>query len=766
MKSLKSKVVFLLLSVFILFGAGAYGIQRFIILPGFIDLERDEAQKDLGCSVEAIKKEIHHLDTVCSDWSSWDDTYNFVESRSREYIDSNLVLGTFTGSELNIIYILDKYGKVVWGEIYDLETEETLRLADFPKDDFPEKHPLISYKSGNRPLSEIKITGIFMAEQGPMLISSRPILTSNDEGPVRGSLIMGRFINEGFVKTLVDQTQVSFKVFPIQGNSLPEAIKEIPAQLTNQSPYLIEKKGDDHLMIHTSFPDIKGKAALLISAKIPRKISAKGYTVTRYVLISISISALVVLIAMLLFLHRIVLNPITDLTDHALSIGKSGDLSERLSMRRKDEIGTLAREFDAMLANLEKQTEELIEVNKKLQKDIVKRKQAEEALRESEEKLNRLKKMEAIGLLAGGVAHDLNNILSGIVSYPDLLLIDNTLAPKYRKIVKRIRDSGKKAAAVVSDLLTVARGIASDREVVNLNDIIKEYLLSPEYREIEQVHPSATVKTDFDSELLNINGSPVHIRKAVMNLVSNAFEAIPGEGTVVISTRSQYIDEPLEGYEDVCRGEYAVVSVSDNGPGISPDHIDRIFEPFYTKKIMGRSGTGLGLAVVWNTVQDHDGCINVRSGEKGTIFDLFFPITRDKTSVNKEQIPPEHYTGNGERILVVDDEESQREIAYDLLTQLDYSVEAVSSGEEAVEYLRKQTVDLVVLDMVMPPGINGRETYERIAQIYPGQKAIIASGFSETVDVKRAQRLGAGRYIKKPYTLEKIGIAVKSELEE
>ena len=116
--------------------------------------------------------------------------------------------------------------------------------------------------------------------------------------------------------------------------------------------------------------------------------------------------------------------------------------------------------------------------------------------------------------------------------------------------------------------------------------------------------------------------------------------------------------------------------------------------------------------------------------------------------------------------MVVDDEESQREIAYDLLTQLDYSVEAVSSGEEAVEYLRKQTVDLVVLDMVMPPGINGRETYERIAQIYPGQKAIIASGFSETVDVKRAQRLGAGRYIKKPYTLEKIGIAVKSELEE
>ena len=249
-----------------------------------------------------------------------------------------------------------------------------------------------------------------------------------------------------------------------------------------------------------------------------------------------------------------------------------------------------------------------------------------------------------------------------------------------------------------------------------------------------------------------------------MNLVTNASESIESGGNIVISTMNRYLDEPLTGYENVRQGEYAVLTVSDNGSGISPDDLERIFEPFYTKKVMGRIGTGLGLAVVWNSVQNHDGYINVKSGKEGTIFELYFPITRDELTTDKEQTPLEDYVGFGERILVVDDEENQREIACGLLAKLGYSAEAVSSGEEAIEYLKEYSVDLIVLDMIMPKGINGRETYEEIIKINPNQKAIIASGFAETVDVKKAQELGAGKYIKKPYTLEKIGIAVKGEL--
>ena len=270
----------------------------------------------------------------------------------------------------------------------------------------------------------------------------------------------------------------------------------------------------------------------------------------------------------------------------------------------------------------------------------------------------------------------------------------------------------------------------------------------------------------MDPDLLNMSCSPTHIKKILMNLVANASEAIEGSGTVTISTTNRYLDEPLKGYEDVNTGEYVLLTVSDDGSGISSEDLERIFEPFYTKKIMGRSGTGLGLAVVWNCMQDHDGYINVKSSEKGTVFELYFPVTREEVTAKKEEVPLDDYLGHGEKILVVDDEERQREIASGILTKLGYNAETVSSGEDAIEYVKEHAVDIIVLDMVMPKGINGRKTYEEIIKIRPGQKAIIASGYAKTKEVEMAQELGAGKYIKKPYTMAKIGLAVKEELEK
>jgi CheY-like chemotaxis protein len=312
----------------------------------------------------------------------------------------------------------------------------------------------------------------------------------------------------------------------------------------------------------------------------------------------------------------------------------------------------------------------------------------------------------------------------------------------------------------------VARGIAIAKEPLDLNAMVENFLLSPEFEKLKRFHPTVTIKTDLDTDLFNISGSDAHLRKVVMNLVSNAAEAIEGSGDVIISTLNRYVDRPIRGYDDVNVGEYGVLSVSDSGPGISPDDLERIFEPFYTKKVMGRSGTGLGLAVVWNVVQDLKGYLDVISDENGTTFELYFPTTREEVSDKDLSIPIKDYQGDGEKVLVVDDVESQREIACEMLNILGYKAKAVSSGEEAVEYLKENTVDLILLDMIMAPGINGRETYERILKIHPNQKAVIASGFAETDDVKEAQRLGAGQYIKKPLTLEKIGTAVKDELKK
>jgi CheY-like chemotaxis protein len=252
-----------------------------------------------------------------------------------------------------------------------------------------------------------------------------------------------------------------------------------------------------------------------------------------------------------------------------------------------------------------------------------------------------------------------------------------------------------------------------------------------------------------------------------MNLVSNASEAMPDGGEIFISTENRYIDNPIKGYDDVEEGDYVMLVVSDSGIGIPSGDIERIFEPFYSKKKMGRSGTGLGMALVWGAVKDHKGYIDVKSTEgKGTTFTLYFPATRQQSTKDQLSLPIEKYMGRGESILVVDDVKEQREIAFSILSELGYSVTTVEGGDEAVEYLQHDAVDSIVLDMIMAPGIDGLDTYKKLIRRHPGQRAIIASGFSETARVKEAQELGAGQYIKKPYTLEKIGLAVKTELEK
>ena len=399
--------------------------------------------------------------------------------------------------------------------------------------------------------------------------------------------------------------------------------------------------------------------------------------------------------------------------------------------------------------------------------DLTKQKQAEEDRERLEAKLQRAQKMEALGLLAGGVAHDLNNVLSGIVSYPDLLLLELPEDSPLRRPIMTIQDSGRKAAAIVQDLLTLARRGVVTTEILDLNDIVSEYLRSPEQEKIQSYHPTVQIQIDLAAKLPAIRGSKVHLKKTLMNLVANAAEAQPKGGKIKISTENEYIDRPVKGYENVAEGEYVVMKVADEGTGIAPDDQKRIYEPFYTKKVMGRSGTGLGMAVVWGTVKDHRGFINLESTVgKGTTFKLYFPLTREKLTPEKRMESIEDLKGNDETILVVDDVKEQREIAENILTVLNYSVTTVSSGEDAVRYLQHNTVDLLVLDMIMDPGIDGLETYKRIVKLVPGQKTIIVSGFSETDRVKEAQRLGAGKCIRKPYTLQEIAIAVKNEIEK
>jgi PAS domain S-box-containing protein len=398
--------------------------------------------------------------------------------------------------------------------------------------------------------------------------------------------------------------------------------------------------------------------------------------------------------------------------------------------------------------------------------DITDLKRADQEKKELQAQLQRAQKMEAIGTLAGGVAHDLNNILSGIVSYPELLLLDLPEESLLRKPILTIKKSGERAAAIVQDLLTLARRGVETTEVVNLNQIVTDYLGSLEFSKLELNHPAISAQTRLDDQLLNIVGSPVHLSKTVMNLVTNAAEAMPDGGVIVVHTENRHLEHEKIGYGEPVSGDFVCLTVSDSGIGIPAEELERIFEPFYTRKAMGRSGTGLGMAVVWGTVKDHRGHIDMRSRVgQGTEITLYFPATQRQASTRDERVPLEAFKGRGETVLLVDDAREQIEIASEILNRLGYTVRTARSGEEALEMLHRQPADLVVLDMIMAPGIDGLETFKRIQALRPGQKAIIASGYSESVHVREAQRLGAGAYIKKPYLLHTFGRAVRMELD-
>ena len=382
-----------------------------------------------------------------------------------------------------------------------------------------------------------------------------------------------------------------------------------------------------------------------------------------------------------------------------------------------------------------------------------------------EERLRRAQKMEAMGTLAGGVAHDLNNILTGIVTYPDILLMQLPENSPMVRPLETIQKSGQRAADVVQDLLTLARRAIGTRKTLNLNTVIKDYLGSPECRNLLMENPGIKLKTKLSPDLMNIKGSPVHLSKTVMNLFTNAVEAMPQGGEITISTKNCYLDRPLSGYDHIEPGDYIRLEIRDTGEGISSSDLPHIFEPFYTKKAMGRSGSGLGMAVVWGTVKDHNGYIDIETQiHRGTTLSVYFPVTRAQLAGQAEKMATGQFRGN-ERILVVDDMKEQREIASQILTSLGYRVKTAESGKKAIEICRKEAFDLLVLDMIMDPGMDGLETFEAAVKLRPGQRAIITSGFSETDRVKRAIELGAGRYIRKPYTFEGLARAVREELD-
>ena len=864
--SLKYKAATVFLCVLVSCAAANLLIHRMLIFPKFVELENEEIRKDAHRAVQAIQREIEHLDDVCRDWASWDDTYIFAESLSKKYIETNLPDNVYKDLRLNLLCFFDKEDRLLYGQARkasSYEPSETLVSENWPINGGDLLLP--TSENETRPFEEMKINGIYITDQGPMMVASRPILNSMNQGPINGTLIMGRLLGPALVKTIAEQTQISLEILSLQETFLPMSLRKIASTITADAPFRFERNVGD-LRCFTVLGDAKGRPALLLVAKAGNDISAIGSATIGYAWLINSSAAVAVLLLALWMLQNTVIGPVVRLSEHAFSIGKDKDLSRRLSISKTDEIGKLGQIFDDMVSQLDetisqlrkseemyhlitenalsiillfqngrliyangravemtgypleelmyKSTLDLIhpddrqllnEIRKAVHSmeskeiryltwsgqtrwvemltvpilyknspsvlvhgiDITEKKKVQSEQKQLVTRLQRAEKMEMIGAVVGGVAHDLNNILSGLVTYPELILLKMPQDSPFRKALHTIHQTGKKAEAIVQDLLTLSRRGVACSDVVSMNDIVAAYLDSPEHHKIMSFNSKVQVMENLEEDLLNIVGSPVHLSKTLMNLVSNAVESMSGGGMLFISTENCYLDHPVQGYDAVREGDYVRLTVSDTGTGIGEADREKIFEPFYTKKVMGRSGTGLGLAVVWSTVKDHQGYIQLKTEVgKGSSFILHFPASRKIAQKTLHVVSVDQFRGNNENILVVDDVAEQREIAAEILKTLGYRAQSVPSGEAALEYLAQNPADLILLDMIMDPGMDGLETYRRILRIRPGQKAIIVSGYSETHRVEEIKSLGAAQYIKKPYMLEKIGMAIRLELEK
>jgi len=371
---------------------------------------------------------------------------------------------------------------------------------------------------------------------------------------------------------------------------------------------------------------------------------------------------------------------------------------------------------------------------------------------------SRAQRLETAGTIAGQVAHDFNNLLAPLMAYPELIRDELPKDHPALAYLGAIETATAQIADINQQLLTLGRRGHYNQEPLNLNEIVLQAS-----KGIEPLPDTMACEVNLSKDLMNILGGGAQINRVISNLLDNARDAMQDVGYISVKTENYYVDEVSIAYGRIPKGEYAKLTISDTGCGIPDDIVQRIFDPFFTSKTTDKKrGSGLGLSVVDAVVRDHGGYIDLSSKVGGgTSFYLYFPVTR-KTVAGQDydKIP-----GGTETVLVVDDDSLQRDVSLRLLEKLGYRVSTAESGEKAIELLKEKPQDLLVLDMIMPPGIDGAETYRRAIEINPDQKAIITSGFSETKRVLEAQSLGAGTFLKKPLTASAIAAAVRKELD-
>lgn len=405
--------------------------------------------------------------------------------------------------------------------------------------------------------------------------------------------------------------------------------------------------------------------------------------------------------------------------------------------------------------------------------DVSRRKKAEDSLNSVTRSIMRAKRVETAGTIAGQIAHDFNNLLTPLLAYPELIRRDLPEGCRSKNLLDVIEKTSEDMLRITQQLLDLSRRGQHSQNIFNINDVADRVVcLLRESGNFSNVDITA----DLAPDLLPIKGAAEQMLRVVQNLCQNAIDAVEQSGRVEVKTGNVYVDRPTGYYNKIAVGEYVRLTVADDGPGI-PDNIkDNIFDPFFTtRKASKRRGSGLGLSVVHGIVRDHNGQIDIETAPgRGASFHLYFPICREEEEA-PDATPSKIPSDSIKSVLVVDDDPQQREIVSSLFGRLGSQVWSVPSGERAVQFIaecatvgsseqsrqrQNRLPDIVVMDVIMDPGMDGNEACKRILELHPEQKVIMVSGYPPREAERGSRAVGAITYLAKPLTLGKIEYAL------
>ncbi len=798
-----------------------YFTQSYFILPDFVKLQRNYSLKNIARIKESIFDDIDSLANLVSDWAMWDDTYMFVKDGNKKYIESNLIpKSLWKSSKINLVYIYNTKGEVKWYKLYDPIKDKLLHIKTFPVKKISKDNFLLSSK-----ILKTGFKGLLITKYGLMLVAASPILKSSGEGPVRGILAMGRFIDQDIMRKLISQTKVSFSLIIPYHNTQQNIISpHILSAVKNTGIYFDSISHKKFWVIYASLYDIS-RRLIVIKSVIGTPFVTEGYKLSY--IVSVAILTMITILLTVLFIifrkydlmrkrqyenvNKLVIEKTKEikLKTEILTVFMN-TISDMIFVRTIEGkyilYNNAFKETFSIPISMEEPLEESFLFDKCPEMFSLIKKYAEGKLN------NSLKYQEEKWVLCpvDNEKHYLDITLlplqlpdnkGTICVVRDITERENMRIEKEK--MRRIESLGILAGGIAHDFNNMLTGILANismaKEYAKENPKVMERLELAEgavltARELalqllsfskggdlalestsikELVERTAKFVLTGQNITLEIkdygeNPWPVvidgrQISQVIQNLIINAREAMPEGGTITITFKNLEISKTS--HLPLKPGKYVQISIEDEGKGISQEYLSKIFEPYFTTK---SEGTGLGLAICYSIIRRHEGYITVDSIEgKGTRFDLYLPAS-STPQTTQEEIQGAACAFKG-RALVMDDDDMIREVLCNILEYLGLEVTGVREGNELLKKYKelqdkREEVDVVIMDLTIRGGMGGRETIDKLLKIDPHARVILSTGYVDEELIKNFRKYGFLALLKKPYTIEEISSTLQDLL--